>query len=114
MDPAQLIGATWRLTSRNGQAALTTWVTTLTFTADSFRADTPCYSASGGYTADGDMLRVGGAFSGVKPECAQREINPEEVGTLEPIGKMSSYSLVGDRLTISTFTGETLVFERSG
>jgi heat shock protein HslJ len=100
---AEALVGKWVVTSYYSGSAITSVVgnATLTadFTADQIAGNTGCNSYNGGYTTDGDSIKIG-PLASTKAACASEQLQQQEQQFLAALELATSYKITGDRLDL--------------
>lgn len=109
---ADLRSNSWLLTSLNGTPVVSGSTVTLTFDKKSLGGSGGCNSYGGDYTLRGTKLSMENIYS-TEMYCEASGVMDQEAQYFELLSKAESFSISGDVLTLSTSSGDTLVFEKT-
>jgi len=109
---ADLKSNSWLLTSLNGTPVVSGSTVTLTFDKKSLGGSGGCNSYGGDYTLRGTKLSMENIYS-TEMYCEASGMMDQEAQYFELLSKAESFSISGDVLTLSTSSGDTLVFEKT-
>ncbi|MGB3459759.1 MAG: META domain-containing protein [Halobacteriota archaeon] len=109
-----LEGNTWTLTSfMEGEVVQSPLVnTTITayFENGSINGSAGCNGYFGAYTVDGNEINISKALGTTKMYCGPEEVMQQEYQYLEMLGNVTTYTIEGTQLTLSTDDNVSLVY----
>ena len=109
-----LEGNTWTLTSfmegEDVQSPLVNTTITAYFEDGIIKGDAGCNGYSGGYTVDGNKINISKALVTTAMTCWPEEVMQQEYQYHEMLGNVTTYTIEGNQLTLSTDDNVTLVY----
>lgn len=112
MNPADLVGSAWELTSLNGKPLIAGSTITLAFSSETgLGGHGGCRGYEGTYQASGDTIRVT-SLGMLETECADPALQEQEDQYTTLLSTAEHFQLTGDELTILSQRGETMTFRR--
>jgi heat shock protein HslJ len=112
VNPQELIGSRWTLSSVNGKSSEIGRPVTLEFSTDSVKGFAGCRGYTGAYRSSGDEIRFP-MIAMTSLECgAGREAQLREEQFTTDLSESWYYRPSGDTITLVTFPGRTLIFTR--
>jgi heat shock protein HslJ len=107
-----LDGTNWRLVDVGGRPPVAGEAVTLQFAEGKISGFASCNNYNASYTTSGTTLTLGPAAS-TRRACIEDARNAQETAYLGALAKVASYTVSGDRLTLTDATGAPLAtFER--
>jgi len=108
----QLSGTTWKLISYAGNNPLPGKNMTASFDTKEIRGSASCNSYFGSYQLKGDRISIG-ELGWTEMACLDPEgIMEQEQAIMKLLSESSSFSIQGDRLQITTSSGDLLIFQQ--
>jgi heat shock protein HslJ len=109
-----LEGNTWTLTSfiegEDVQLPLVNTTITAYFEDGIIKGNAGCNGYSGGYTVDGNKINISKALVTTAMTCGPEEVMQQEYQYHEMLGNVTTYTIEGNQLTLSTDDNVTLVY----
>jgi heat shock protein HslJ len=112
LQPASLVGTQWSLTSyNNGKQALVSVLNGMSISANfsqdgNLSGSAGCNSYTATYEVDGDQMSIGPAAA-TRKYCGETGVMEQEAAYLQALGKVASYKIEGDALTLFDANGTT-------
>ncbi len=110
-----LEGNTWTLTSfiagEEVQSPIQNTTITAYFENGSINGNAGCNNYFGGYTIDGNEINISKALGSTMMYCEPEEVMQQEAQYLEMLGNVTTYTIEGNQLTLSTDGNRTLVYQ---
>ena len=112
LQPASLVGTQWSLTSyNNGKQALVSVLNGTSISAsfsqdDNLSGSAGCNSYTATYEVEGDQMSIGPAAA-TRKYCGEAGVMEQEAAYLQALGKVASYKIEGDALTLFDANGTT-------
>jgi len=108
----QLSGTTWKLISYASNIPLPGKDMTASFNTKEIRGSASCNTYFGTYRLKGDQISIG-ELGWTEMACMDPEgIMEQEQAIMKLISESSSFSIQGDRLQITTSSGDLLIFQQ--
>ena len=108
-DP--LDGTAWRLDSLDGQPLIAGSAITASFAEDGISGTAGCNSYGGGYKVSGSTITVDSVFSTLMA-CMDNDVMAQEQTFLALLGEAQTFSVTDTQLTLTTDSGQSLVFSK--